>query len=161
MVSVCYCRSPQHQYANCVSMSPHPQNINFVSRSTLCSLSVFLRPQNVRTLTVWLCPAAPPTVRIVHSGHACNVEEEGYAERVYTIREGDTLELQCLVTGHPHPQVTMTTPHRYDHTHRSLWTRPTGMTTPTGHYDHAPQVWPHPQVTMNTPHRYDHTHRWG
>ncbi|XP_030213126.1 MAM domain-containing glycosylphosphatidylinositol anchor protein 2 [Gadus morhua] len=48
---------------------------------------------------------APPTVRIVHSGHACNVEEEGYAERVYTIREGDTLELQCLVTGHPHPQV--------------------------------------------------------
>ncbi|TNN87377.1 MAM domain-containing glycosylphosphatidylinositol anchor protein 2 [Liparis tanakae] len=48
---------------------------------------------------------APPTVRIVHSGHTCNVEEERYSEKVYTIREGETLELQCLVTGHPHPQV--------------------------------------------------------
>ncbi|KAK3516243.1 hypothetical protein QTP70_006390 [Hemibagrus guttatus] len=47
---------------------------------------------------------APPTVRIVHSGHACNVEEERYTERVYTIREGETLELTCLVTGHPRPQ---------------------------------------------------------
>lgn len=49
---------------------------------------------------------APPTVRIVHSGQACNVEEERYSERVYTIKEGETLELQCLVTGHPRPQVT-------------------------------------------------------
>ncbi|CAF89299.1 unnamed protein product, partial [Tetraodon nigroviridis] len=48
---------------------------------------------------------APPTVRIIHSGHACNVEEERYTERVYTIREGETLELTCLVTGHPRPQV--------------------------------------------------------
>ncbi|KAI2652358.1 MAM domain-containing glycosylphosphatidylinositol anchor protein 2 [Labeo rohita] len=48
---------------------------------------------------------SPPTVRIVHSGHACNVEEERYSERVYTIREGETLELTCLVTGHPRPQV--------------------------------------------------------
>ncbi|KAF1375259.1 hypothetical protein PFLUV_G00237720 [Perca fluviatilis] len=47
---------------------------------------------------------SPPTVRIVHSGQACNVEEERYSERVYTIREGETLELQCLVTGHPRPQ---------------------------------------------------------
>ncbi|XP_062326141.1 MAM domain-containing glycosylphosphatidylinositol anchor protein 2 [Osmerus eperlanus] len=51
---------------------------------------------------------APPTVRIVHSGHACNIEEERYTERVYTIREGETLELQCLVTGHPRPQVRWT-----------------------------------------------------
>uniref|UniRef100_A0A665U9V3 MAM domain-containing glycosylphosphatidylinositol anchor protein 2-like n=1 Tax=Echeneis naucrates TaxID=173247 RepID=A0A665U9V3_ECHNA len=51
---------------------------------------------------------APPTVRIVHSGQACNVEEERYSERVSTIREGDTLELQCLVTGHPHPQIRWT-----------------------------------------------------
>ncbi|KAM4625642.1 MAM domain-containing glycosylphosphatidylinositol anchor protein 2 [Polymixia lowei] len=51
---------------------------------------------------------APPTVRIVHSGHACNVEEERYTERVYTIREGETLELQCLVTGHPRPQIRWT-----------------------------------------------------
>lgn len=49
---------------------------------------------------------APPTVRIIHSGHACNVEEERYTERVYTIREGETLELTCLVTGHPRPQVS-------------------------------------------------------
>ncbi|KAM9777319.1 MAM domain-containing glycosylphosphatidylinositol anchor protein 2-like [Neosynchiropus ocellatus] len=48
---------------------------------------------------------APPTVRIVHSGQTCNVEEERYSERVYTIREGETLELQCLVTGHPRPQI--------------------------------------------------------
>jgi hypothetical protein len=49
---------------------------------------------------------APPTVRIVHSGVACNIEEERYSERVYTIREGETLELTCLVTGHPRPQVS-------------------------------------------------------
>ncbi|KAI4583131.1 hypothetical protein MJG53_008344 [Ovis ammon polii x Ovis aries] len=47
---------------------------------------------------------SPPTVRIVHSGLACNIEEERYSERVYTIREGETLELTCLVTGHPRPQ---------------------------------------------------------
>ncbi|PIN99011.1 hypothetical protein AB205_0197920 [Aquarana catesbeiana] len=29
-------------------------------------------------------------------------------ERVYTIREGDTLVLQCLVNGHPRPQVRWT-----------------------------------------------------
>lgn len=50
-------------------------------------------------------PTAPPAVRIIHSGQGCNVEEEGYSERVFTIREGGTLELQCLVTGHPRPQV--------------------------------------------------------
>ncbi|KAJ8290513.1 hypothetical protein GJAV_G00013870 [Gymnothorax javanicus] len=50
---------------------------------------------------------APPTVRIVHSGHACNIEEERYTERVYTIREGETLELTCLVTGHPRPQIIL------------------------------------------------------
>lgn len=50
-------------------------------------------------------PTAPPAVRIVHSGQGCNVEEERYSERVFTIREGGTLELQCLVTGHPRPQV--------------------------------------------------------
>ncbi|XP_029105454.1 MAM domain-containing glycosylphosphatidylinositol anchor protein 2-like, partial [Scleropages formosus] len=52
--------------------------------------------------------SAPPTVRIVHSGHACNIEEERYTERVYTIREGETLELACLVTGHPRPQIRWT-----------------------------------------------------
>nr|XP_046228166.1 MAM domain-containing glycosylphosphatidylinositol anchor protein 2-like isoform X8 [Scatophagus argus] len=51
---------------------------------------------------------APPTVRIIHSGHACNVEEERHTERVYTIREGETLELTCLVTGHPRPQIRWT-----------------------------------------------------
>ncbi|XP_062863957.1 MAM domain-containing glycosylphosphatidylinositol anchor protein 2 [Trichomycterus rosablanca] len=50
----------------------------------------------------------PPAVRIIHSGHACNVEEERYSERVYTIREGETLELACLVSGHPRPQVRWT-----------------------------------------------------
>uniref|UniRef100_A0A6Q2X269 MAM domain containing glycosylphosphatidylinositol anchor 2 n=1 Tax=Esox lucius TaxID=8010 RepID=A0A6Q2X269_ESOLU len=54
------------------------------------------------------CQISPPTVRIVHSGHACNVEEERHTERVYTIREGETLELTCLVTGHPRPQIRWT-----------------------------------------------------
>uniref|UniRef100_A0A3Q2QCN2 MAM domain containing glycosylphosphatidylinositol anchor 2 n=1 Tax=Fundulus heteroclitus TaxID=8078 RepID=A0A3Q2QCN2_FUNHE len=49
----------------------------------------------------------PPPPPIVH-GQACNVEEEQYSERVYTIREGETLELQCLVTGHPRPQIRWT-----------------------------------------------------
>ncbi|XP_026142076.1 MAM domain-containing glycosylphosphatidylinositol anchor protein 2 isoform X3 [Carassius auratus] len=51
---------------------------------------------------------APPNVRIIHSGHACNIEEERYTERVYTIREGETLELTCLVSGHPRPQIRWT-----------------------------------------------------
>ncbi|XP_028677452.1 MAM domain-containing glycosylphosphatidylinositol anchor protein 2 isoform X2 [Erpetoichthys calabaricus] len=51
---------------------------------------------------------APPTVRIVHSGQACNIEEERFTERVYTIREGEILELTCLVTGHPRPQIRWT-----------------------------------------------------
>uniref|UniRef100_A0A8C5PJ00 MAM domain containing glycosylphosphatidylinositol anchor 2 n=1 Tax=Leptobrachium leishanense TaxID=445787 RepID=A0A8C5PJ00_9ANUR len=51
---------------------------------------------------------APPTVRIIHSGLACNIEEERYSERVYTIKEGETLELTCLVTGHPRPQIRWT-----------------------------------------------------
>ncbi|MBN3274038.1 MDGA2 protein, partial [Polyodon spathula] len=50
----------------------------------------------------------PPSVRIVHSGQACNIEEERYTERVYTIKEGETLELTCLVTGHPRPQIRWT-----------------------------------------------------
>ncbi|XP_038632257.1 MAM domain-containing glycosylphosphatidylinositol anchor protein 2 isoform X2 [Scyliorhinus canicula] len=51
---------------------------------------------------------APPTVSIMHSGQACNIEEERYTERVYTIREGETLELACLVRGHPRPQIRWT-----------------------------------------------------
>ncbi|XP_072347129.1 MAM domain-containing glycosylphosphatidylinositol anchor protein 2 isoform X2 [Scyliorhinus torazame] len=51
---------------------------------------------------------APPTVSIMHSGQACNIEEERYTERVYTIREGETLELTCLVRGHPRPQIRWT-----------------------------------------------------
>lgn len=64
-------------------------------------------PLNLVALTwfVTFFSTAPPTVRIIHSGHACNVEEERHTERVYTIREGETLELTCLVTGHPRPQV--------------------------------------------------------
>uniref|UniRef100_A0A672K271 MAM domain containing glycosylphosphatidylinositol anchor 2 n=1 Tax=Sinocyclocheilus grahami TaxID=75366 RepID=A0A672K271_SINGR len=57
--------------------------------------------------TILLFLERKPTV-IVHSGHACNVEEERYSERVYTIREGETLELTCLVTGHPRPQIRWT-----------------------------------------------------
>uniref|UniRef100_A0AAQ5ZBT8 MAM domain containing glycosylphosphatidylinositol anchor 2a n=1 Tax=Amphiprion ocellaris TaxID=80972 RepID=A0AAQ5ZBT8_AMPOC len=66
----------------------------------------------VVVLCLFLCcccvSTAPPSVRIVHSGQTCSVEEERYSERVYTIREGETLELQCLVTGHPRPQIRWT-----------------------------------------------------
>nr|XP_023684225.1 MAM domain-containing glycosylphosphatidylinositol anchor protein 2 isoform X1 [Paramormyrops kingsleyae] len=69
-------------------------------RRTMCVLR-WGRLRSLMSLT-------PPTVRIVHSGHACNIEEERYTERVYTIREGETLELTCLVTGHPRPQIRWT-----------------------------------------------------
>lgn len=49
--------------------------------------------------------SAPAQAQIVHGGQACVVKEDNISERVYTIREGDTLVLQCLVTGHPRPQV--------------------------------------------------------
>ncbi|XP_008312854.1 MAM domain-containing glycosylphosphatidylinositol anchor protein 2 [Cynoglossus semilaevis] len=68
----------------------------------LCLLIGFLRGMHGQGVY------APPTVQIVHSGHACNVEEERYSERVYTIKEGETLELKCHVTGHPRPQVRWT-----------------------------------------------------
>lgn len=49
--------------------------------------------------------SAPANAQIVHSGQACVVKEDNISERIYTIREGDTLVLQCLVKGHPRPQV--------------------------------------------------------
>nr|XP_056709549.1 MAM domain-containing glycosylphosphatidylinositol anchor protein 1 isoform X1 [Euleptes europaea] len=51
---------------------------------------------------------APSQAQIIHAGQACVVKEDNISERVYTIREGDTLVLQCLVTGHPRPQVRWT-----------------------------------------------------
>ncbi|KAJ6666812.1 hypothetical protein lerEdw1_018814 [Lerista edwardsae] len=52
--------------------------------------------------------SAPAQAQIIHAGQACVVKEDNISERVYTIREGDTLVLQCLVTGHPRPQVRWT-----------------------------------------------------
>lgn len=49
---------------------------------------------------------APAQAQIIHAGQACVVKEDNISERVYTIREGDILVLQCLVTGHPRPQVS-------------------------------------------------------
>ncbi|XP_019909389.2 MAM domain-containing glycosylphosphatidylinositol anchor protein 1 isoform X2 [Esox lucius] len=51
---------------------------------------------------------APANAQIAHSGQACVVKEDNISERIYTIREGDRLELQCLVKGHPRPQVRWT-----------------------------------------------------
>ncbi|XP_030628082.1 MAM domain-containing glycosylphosphatidylinositol anchor protein 1 [Chanos chanos] len=51
---------------------------------------------------------APANAQIVHAGQACVVKEDNISERVYTIRENDTLVLQCLVKGHPRPQVRWT-----------------------------------------------------
>ncbi|GLD73241.1 MAM domain-containing glycosylphosphatidylinositol anchor protein 1 isoform X1, partial [Lates japonicus] len=47
---------------------------------------------------------APANAQIVHSGAACNVKDDNISERIYTIKEGDTLVLQCIVKGHPRPQ---------------------------------------------------------
>ncbi|KAM4694099.1 MAM domain-containing glycosylphosphatidylinositol anchor protein 1 isoform 2-T2 [Discoglossus pictus] len=51
---------------------------------------------------------ASPQAQIIHAGQACVVKDDNVNERVYTIREGDILVLQCLVTGHPRPQVRWT-----------------------------------------------------
>ncbi|KAF6731182.1 MAM domain-containing glycosylphosphatidylinositol anchor protein 1, partial [Oryzias melastigma] len=50
----------------------------------------------------------PANAQIVHSGAACNVKDESINERIYTIKEGDTMVLQCIVKGHPRPQVRWT-----------------------------------------------------
>lgn len=52
---------------------------------------------------------APANAQIVHSGAACNVKDDNISERIYTIKEGDTLVLQCIVKGHPRPQVSSRT----------------------------------------------------
>lgn len=52
---------------------------------------------------------APANAQIVHSGAACNVKDDNISERIYTIKEGDTLVLHCIVKGHPRPQVRWTT----------------------------------------------------
>ncbi|XP_075060547.1 MAM domain-containing glycosylphosphatidylinositol anchor protein 1 isoform X2 [Mixophyes fleayi] len=51
---------------------------------------------------------APAQAQIIHAGQACVVKEDNMSERVYTIREGGTLVLECLVNGHPRPQVRWT-----------------------------------------------------
>lgn len=60
-------------------------------------------------LSIFVCfrsPTAPANAQIVHSGAACNVNDDNISERIYTIKEGDTLVLQCIVKGHPRPQVS-------------------------------------------------------
>uniref|UniRef100_A0A8W4FL90 MAM domain containing glycosylphosphatidylinositol anchor 1 n=1 Tax=Sus scrofa TaxID=9823 RepID=A0A8W4FL90_PIG len=69
-----------------------------------CLLLLALIPFHCRAQGVY----APAQAQIVHAGQACVVKEDNISERVYTIREGDTLVLQCLVTGHPRPQVRWT-----------------------------------------------------
>ncbi|KAM4770821.1 MAM domain-containing glycosylphosphatidylinositol anchor protein 1 [Rhinophrynus dorsalis] len=64
----------------------------------------YLLPRNSRGQGVY----APAQAQIIHAGQACVVKEDNISERLYTIREGDTLVLQCLVTGHPRPQVRWT-----------------------------------------------------
>ncbi|KAK3553911.1 hypothetical protein QTP70_015303, partial [Hemibagrus guttatus] len=56
-------------------------------------------------LSLFFSLSAPANAQIVHSGQACVVKEDNISERIYTIREGDTLVLQCLVKGHPRPQL--------------------------------------------------------
>ncbi|XP_078503495.1 MAM domain-containing glycosylphosphatidylinositol anchor protein 1 [Lissotriton helveticus] len=63
-----------------------------------------LAPRSSRAQGVY----APAQAQIIHAGQACVVKEDNISERVYTIRERDTLVLQCLVTGHPRPQVRWT-----------------------------------------------------
>lgn len=99
-----------------------------LNQYTICCAKLLIHLEMARMLThfVFFPSAAPPSVRIIHSGHACNVEEERHTERVYTIREGETLELTCLVTGHPRPQVRDSVPFRLpltDSTNKNSYTR--------------------------------------
>lgn len=73
----------------------------YVRMATCLSLHVCL---SMRSLT------APANAQIVHSGAACNVKDDNISERIYTIKEGDTLVLQCIVKGHPRPQVSSQPP---------------------------------------------------
>uniref|UniRef100_A0A8C5CBG1 MAM domain containing glycosylphosphatidylinositol anchor 1 n=1 Tax=Gadus morhua TaxID=8049 RepID=A0A8C5CBG1_GADMO len=57
---------------------------------------------------VLLVPKTPANAQIIHSGAACNVKDDNISERIYTIKEGDTLVLQCIVKGHPRPPVRWT-----------------------------------------------------
>ncbi|CAB1418037.1 unnamed protein product [Pleuronectes platessa] len=50
----------------------------------------------------------PANAQIVHSGAACNVKDDNISERIYTIKENDTLVLQCIVKGHPRPEIRWT-----------------------------------------------------
>ncbi|XP_019382546.1 PREDICTED: MAM domain-containing glycosylphosphatidylinositol anchor protein 1 isoform X1 [Gavialis gangeticus] len=70
----------------------------------ICLVFLALVPACIRGQGVY----APAQAQIIHAGQACVVKEDNISERVYTIREGDTLVLQCLVTGHPRPQVRWT-----------------------------------------------------
>lgn len=75
-----------------------------VTKYVMCFLS----------LCVYVCVStasltAPANAQIVHSGAACNVKDDNISERIYTIKEGDTLVLQCIVKGHPRPQVSSPT----------------------------------------------------
>ncbi|KAH0518123.1 MAM domain-containing glycosylphosphatidylinositol anchor protein 1 [Microtus ochrogaster] len=75
-----------------------------VKMEVTCLLLLALIPFHCRGQGVY----APAQAQIVHAGQACVVKEDNISERVYTIRESDTLVLQCLVTGHPRPQVRWT-----------------------------------------------------
>ncbi|KAM7173053.1 MAM domain-containing glycosylphosphatidylinositol anchor protein 1 [Macrochelys suwanniensis] len=70
----------------------------------ICFLFLTVVPVSIKGDGVY----APAQAQIIHAGQACVVKEDNISERVYTIREGDTLVLQCLVTGHPRPQVRWT-----------------------------------------------------
>ncbi|CAH2256324.1 MAM domain-containing glycosylphosphatidylinositol anchor 1 [Pelobates cultripes] len=67
-------------------------------------LFISLIPRHSRGQGVY----AQPQAQIIHAGQACVVKEDNISERIYTIREGDIMVLQCLVTGHPRPQVRWT-----------------------------------------------------
>ncbi|XDB63626.1 hypothetical protein AB1E18_016953 [Capra hircus] len=83
---------------------PRGDEARAVKMEVTCLLLLALLPFHCRGQGVY----APAQAQIVHAGQACVVKEDNISERVYTIREGDTLVLQCLVTGHPRPQVRWT-----------------------------------------------------
>lgn len=84
----------------------------FLSLCVCVFMCVYVRMATSPSLHVcvamrWL--AAPANAQIVHSGAACNVKDDNISERIYTIKEGDALVLQCIVKGHPRPQVSSQT----------------------------------------------------
>lgn len=113
MPQIIYLSIPTSEVANgsCGSAAVHPWVLLWVilfleNYNVSYSCGTWTNNGFINSFLFSLFFVAPAQAQIIHAGQACVVKEDNISERVYTIREGDILVLQCLVTGHPRPQVT-------------------------------------------------------